>query len=411
MPIEIKELQIRVQVPEPNEETALGSPVQIHVDASDNLWIGPGETTPDDLFGTDAGVPDHDSWIDVDATILGGHKSGSDAAGGNLELTVKVLDGASQTGHYTQIIWDETAASAGEVLDAGAGELPGSTQGRGLFVLSTAPLSGHTGGANMLLADGQVTFDPAEFFAADDSAAADRSGAFTVGFGDGSVPHDGPPSGGDVGVAEVDEYIKAGKDASFDPAEFFTPDDSAAADQFGAIMIGFGDGSVRHVGPSATSGHSGSANLVSFDTATPTLPTSGDYVMDYYWGGDPLDSVPPATHAVTERTSGLTYSGESGGLNEAQTVPTRPMSWDNVANKPVVEPYGHVDASGAIWGLDRIDMLDDAAAPFFAYDVGFRGGVNVGASESDAGFGGGVVVAAGDLDGVRPHVFGDFELV
>ena len=228
----------------------------------------------------------------------------------------------------------------------------------------------------MLLADGQVTFDPAEFFAADDSAAADRSGAFTVGFGDGSVPHDGPPSGGDVGVAEVDEYIKAGKDASFDPAEFFTPDDSAAADQFGAIMIGVGDGSARHVGPSATSGHSGSANLVSFDTATPE--------------GSP----------VTEHTSGLTYSGESGGLNESQTAAIGEMKWDNVANVKWDNTAPPVQPPPSSWGIDRIDMRDDAAGPFFAYDAGFLGGVDVSGSHDTGALrnlsGNAMPAAAGD---------------
>ena len=140
------------------------------------------------------------------------------------------------------------------------------------------------------------------------------------------------------------------------------PEERVTESDSGAIMVGLGDGSVR--------------------------------------------SIPPATDAagVTGHESGLIYSGESGGLNESQVAAIGEMKWDNVA--PAVEPY----VGQGSWGLDRIDPLDDAAGPFFAYDRGFLGGVDV-ASASDAGFGGGVVVAAGDLDGYRPDMFGHFDLV
>lgn len=266
MPIEIKELQIRVQVPEPNEETALGSPVQIHVDASDNIWIGPGETTPDDLFGTDAGVPDHDSWIDVDATIQGGHKSGSDAApGGRLFL-------ATEVGVY-----------------AGGG-----------------------------LNDWRSNY----------------------GTGGGAAASDG---GGDdilIGGDSANGGLSHGK-ASFQDLSVIIP----ASDGGLGINTVLLDGSIRTVGPQ-------DAGETSAPEASGPMKESME-TMKKAW----MDaSATPEGSPVTERTSGLTYSGESGGLNEAQT--------------------GHYSQSYS-WGLDRIDMLDDVAAPFFAYDAGFRGGVDV----------------------------------
>lgn len=384
--------------------------------------------------------------IYMDGYTVVGIKGEETAAGLSEARAGDLVVGTSEAAESGPAKWIEVesttwgaSADGGEAFGAGAGELPGSTQGRGLFVLSTAPLSGHTGGANMLLADGQVTFDPAEFFAADGSAAADHSGAFTVGFGDGSLPHDGPISfdaydngflggvrvptsagqgSGYAGEIEISSFSwgahtpppaegepsgpmqesmetmkKAGKDASFDPAEFFTADDSAAADQFGAIMIGFGDGSVRHVGPSATSGHSGSANLVSFDTATPTLPTGVDYVMDFYSAGEPLGSVPPTTHAVTERTSGLIYSGESGGTNESQTGHDTQMAWTDPSDHAAAQPQGYV------WGLDRIDQNAGA------YWKTMR------AVDDDDGIlsnTGGIFLAAADVDGnATPAAAGD----
>lgn len=243
------------------------------------------------------------------------------AAGDNLQtyLEIKLTDVAAGAG-----------VDGGEAFDAGAGELPAGTTGRGVYVLSTGPISLET---DPIGPDTQLKLDDAD--------SASHGTAHLIRF-NSSTP------GTSVG------------DESFDYVLMGTP---PGADHPGVVNTMLLDGSVRGVSPATDA------------------------------------------HAVTESESGLVYSGESGGLNEAHTAPIGVMTWDNVDNQPAVQPNAYS------WGLDRIDQRSDAAGPFFAYDAGFLGGVNVGASAGDPGFGGGIFVAAGDLDGYRPHVFGEFDLM
>ena len=79
------------------------------------------------------------------------------------------------------------------------------------------------------------------------------------------------------------------------------------------------------------------------------------------------------TGQVTERESGLIYSGESGGMNVAGSDPgamkesmeTMKKAWKDASSTP----EGTRDAG-------------DAAGPFVAYGDGFMGGVFVGASDA-----------------------------
>ena len=79
------------------------------------------------------------------------------------------------------------------------------------------------------------------------------------------------------------------------------------------------------------------------------------------------------TAQVTERESGLIYSGESGGMNEAGSDPgpmkesmeTMKKAWKDASSTP----EGMRDAG-------------DAAGPLVAYGDGFTGGVFVGASDA-----------------------------
>jgi hypothetical protein len=145
--------------------------------------------------------------------------------------------------------------------------------------------------------------------------------------------------------------------------------------------------------------HTGALRNVS---GAPSADDSGGMLAGL--GDGSVRTIPPATdHGVTEYESGLVYSGESGGMNEAQTGHFTQMVWAETRDATVQTTNLYS------WGLDRIDQRDDAAG-FFAYDAAFLGGVNV-ANASDDGYTGGIFVAAGDLDGARPQVFGDFELV
>ncbi len=75
MPIEIKELHIRVRVPDTTEQAATGSPSGVFVDNTGALWT-PGDTTPDELvLGTDASQAaesGHAKWIEVESTTFDG---------------------------------------------------------------------------------------------------------------------------------------------------------------------------------------------------------------------------------------------------------------------------------------------------------------------------------------------------
>ena len=64
MPIEIKELHIRVRVPDTTEQAATGSPSGVFVDNTGALWT-PGEL----VAGTDANqqaASGHAKWIEVE---------------------------------------------------------------------------------------------------------------------------------------------------------------------------------------------------------------------------------------------------------------------------------------------------------------------------------------------------------
>jgi len=73
------------------------------------------------------------------------------------------------------------------------------------------------------------------------------------------------------------------------------------------------------------------------------------------------------TGQVTERESGLIYSGESGGMNESGTDVRMP------------------DLLVSSW---QTGGAPDPAGPFFAYDASFRGGVDVPAASQGSGYAG-----------------------
>ena len=82
MPIELRELHIRVQVPDASEEPASGFPGGVFVDNSGALWTGPGDTTPDELGAgktdeSQAANSGHEKWIEVESMTWG---SGAAAA-------------------------------------------------------------------------------------------------------------------------------------------------------------------------------------------------------------------------------------------------------------------------------------------------------------------------------------------
>ena len=79
------------------------------------------------------------------------------------------------------------------------------------------------------------------------------------------------------------------------------------------------------------------------------------------------------TGQVTERESGLIYSGESGGMNESGTDVRMP------------------DLLVSSW---QTGGAPDPAGPFFAYDASFRGGVEVPAASQGSGYAGQVDIAS-----------------
>ena len=111
------------------------------------------------------------------------------------------------------------------------------------------------------------------------------------------------------------------------------------------------------------------------------------------------------TGQVTERESGLIYSGESGGMNESGTDVRMPdiASFGSGAETSAAEasgpmkesmetmkkawkdasstPEGAEHAAGADWAFGD-GSVRDAAGPFVAYGDGFMGGVFVGASDA-----------------------------
>ena len=76
------------------------------------------------------------------------------------------------------------------------------------------------------------------------------------------------------------------------------------------------------------------------------------------------------TGQVTERESGLIYSGESGGMNESGT---------DVRMPDLLVSSWQTGGASAEAGSDR---------PFFAYDASFRGGVDVPAASQGSGYAG-----------------------
>lgn len=153
------------------------------------------------------------------------------------------------------------------------------------------------------------------------------------------------------------------------------------------------------------------------------------------------------TAQVTERESGLIYSGESGGMNEAGSDPAGPFSFGWGAETSAAEasgpmkesmetmkkawkdasstPEGAGHAAGANWAFGD-GSVRDAAGPFVAYGNGFIGGVFVGASDAvpngrlylatDVGVfeqGGGDDLLIGGLTGFEPlpGQFTGFDLV
>jgi len=82
------------------------------------------------------------------------------------------------------------------------------------------------------------------------------------------------------------------------------------------------------------------------------------------------------TGQVTERESGLIYSGESGGMNESGT---------DVRMPDLLVSSWQTGGAPAEAGSDR---------PFFAYDASFRGGVDVPAASQGSGYAGQVDIAS-----------------
>jgi hypothetical protein len=128
-------------------------------------------------------------------------------------------------------------------------------------------------------------------------------------------------------------------------------------------------------------GHSGTANLVSFDTATPAIPI-GDERYVYVFVGTPPGS------AEGEHAKWIELQSTSFGTSGGTSAEVPPMKWDNTTQ-------------------EQRDV-GDAVGEFFAFDASFTGGVSVATSDAapngrlylgtDVGVFEGGVIGAGDLN-------------
>ena len=148
-------------------------------------------------------------------------------------------------------------------------------------------------------------------------------------------------------------------------------------------------------------------------------------------GGGPLSGVEYAltvtdtqTGNITERESGLVYSGESGGMNEFGAGVEDYTNSDDGARKATFKEFtvtkktdtasvgigdpGELttDVAGAGYEMPHVlvtsfqhgtppaDAGSDTIGPFFAYDASFRGGVDVPAASQGSGYAGQIDIAS-----------------